>query len=86
VLDSAHRVVVNQELFYFADAKDARKFRKDPLKNCGPLTDPVAKRRFTPSKTSPRMTWMGRDFFFESEDTRKQFAAMPDSFAIRSGM
>jgi YHS domain-containing protein len=84
--DSALRVMLNHEIFYLADAKARDRFRNQPLRWCGTLTDPVSRARFQPTSRSPRMVWQGRSFYFASDSTRGLFAAMPDSFAWRRGM
>jgi YHS domain-containing protein len=86
VLDSLHLARVNQELYFFSDLGSVRQFRRDPLKLCGLVTDPVTRERFRPTKKSPRTEWRGTPFYFASEANRRTFAAMPDSFAVRRGM
>ena len=82
VVDPDHRARVNYELYYFADQKERDRFEADPLAYCGPLTDPVTHRRFTPRRNAPRTDHNGQLFVFESSVSQGVFAAMPDSFAL----
>ncbi|MEK7315774.1 MAG: hypothetical protein AAB011_06305 [Candidatus Eisenbacteria bacterium] len=86
VVDSTMRTFVGHDVFYFSGEKERESFRKDPLRYCQRLTDPVTLKRFAPSRKSPRLEWSGRPYYFASDSTRTTFAAMPDSFAIRKGM
>lgn len=82
VIDSAHRSIINFEVFYFSDEPAKARFDAHPLEYCGILTDPVVQARFVPGQTSPRIDWEGRTFYFVSDETRAQFEAMPDSFSV----
>ena len=86
IVDSIMRIFVGHDVFYFSGNKELQLFRKDPLRYCQRLTDPVTLKRFAPSRKSPRLEWMGRPYYFASDSTRATFASMPDSFAIRKGM
>ncbi len=77
---------VNHELFVFADASTRERFRKDPLRYCGILTDPVSKVRFRPTARAPRTEYDGRLYFFTEPGTLARFTAHPDSFAFRKGV
>ena len=44
------------------------------------LSDPVTKQRFIPGDESPHMYSGNREFFFESDSSRRVFAAMPMDF------
>src|SRR5438067_2538090 len=85
VLDSTYRAVVNHDLYYFSDRASLARFRRDPLRYCGRLTDPVTRARFLPTRSSPLITYRGRRYYFAADSTRAQFAATPDSFAVRHG-
>ena len=85
VIDPALRVQVNHEIYYVSDAGAVKRFRKDPLRYCGTLTDAVSLLRFRPTKTSPRHEHGGRRWYFSADSTRARFAALPDSFAARRG-
>ena len=83
--DALRRTYVNHEV-YFLSTKDALAiFRKNTLKYCGWLTDPVSGVRFRPTAGSPRIVHNGRPYYFSTHSTRMQFEAMPDSFAVRKG-
>jgi YHS domain-containing protein len=83
--DPTRRTYVNHEV-YFLSTKDALAvFRKNTLKYCGWLTDPVSGARFRPTAGSPRLVHNGRPYYFSTHSTRMQFEAMPDSVAVRRG-
>ena len=84
-LELAYRARVNHELYYFADSTLLRRFQADPLRFCGPVTDPVSRRRFRPSSGSPHMAVRGRPYLFENRLDLEIFSALPDSFADRRG-
>ena len=86
IIDSTLRTFVGHDVFYFSGEKERDLFRKDPLRYCRRLTDPVTLKRFAPSRKSPHFEWNGRSYYFASATTRATFASMPDSFAIRKGM
>lgn len=86
VVDSTMRVFVGHDVFYFSGARERELFRRDPLRYCRQLTDPITLKRFRPSRRSPHLQWRGRPYYFATDDTRTAFAAAPDSFAIRKGM
>jgi len=86
IVDSTMRTFVGHDVFYFSGTGERDRFRKDPLRYCRRLTDPVTLRRFAPSRKSPYFEWKGRPYYFSSAATRATFASMPDSFAIRKGM
>ena len=85
VLEPATRTYVNQDVFFFSDAKALRKFVAHPLKYATRLTDPVSRNRFAPTSKSPHTKLDGRPYYFESDETFKAFQADPASYAIRKG-
>lgn len=85
-LEPGLRAEVNHEIFLFADRASFERFRKDPLRWCGTVSDPVSRKRFRPTPRSPRLTRDGRPYFFTSGLDLRTFRAMPDSFATRKGM
>ena len=82
VLDPEHRSYVNHEIFFFSSAEQKEVFDREPFRHCGPVTDPVSRKRFTPTADSPRRDFMERPYYFDSEATLAMFAATPDSFAV----
>lgn len=85
VLEAATKTYVNQDVFFFSDAKAMKKFVANPLRYATTLTDPVSRHRFTPSPKSPHTKLDGRPFYFENAETFKAFQADPGSYAIRKG-
>lgn len=82
VLDPAHRVFVNYEVYYFADQSLRQRFLSDPTQHTGLVTDPVSLRRFQPTGQSPRAVHVERLYFFESAETHRRFVVEPDTFAL----
>lgn len=83
--DAKRRAYVNHEVFFLSTADALRIFRKNTLKYCGWLTDPVSRAHFRPTAGSPRLIYKDRPYYFSTISTRMQFEAMPDSFAVRKG-
>ncbi len=82
VLDAAHRSYVNYEIFFFSEEAARAEFERDPARHCGVLTDPVSRQRFRPSQSSPRLEHEGRPYFFFTEETKIEFAAKPEMYAL----
>ena len=85
-LDPGLRAEVNHEVFLFSDRSTLEKFRKNPLRWCGILTDPVSRQRFRPTARSPHLTYNGRPYYFTNDLNLRTFRAIPDRFAVRKGM
>lgn len=81
VIDAEHCVRLNYEAFFFGDPWERERFRSDPLTYCGLLTDPVSRRRFRPTKDSPRAAHAGVDYYFESEENRTRFERDPEALS-----
>jgi YHS domain-containing protein len=77
ILDSSLRERVGFEIYYFSNTAEKARFRKDPLRYCGLLTDPVSMVRFQPTRSSPRTTFGGRVYYFSSDSTRARFLENP---------
>ncbi len=85
-LDAALRLKLNWDVFTFADAATMRRFRSDPLRWCGWLSDPITQRRFRPTWRSPTASYDGRTWWFSSEQSKQAFLAHPDSFVVQKTM
>jgi YHS domain-containing protein len=85
VIDEAHRVNVNYEIFFFASADAAKRFRANPIRWSGLLTDPVTQSRFQPDENSTHMLYKGRPYYFSEPASRDSFAADPGRYALRKG-
>ena len=83
ILDSSLRVRLNQDIYYFSSMAALKRFRKDPLRYCGKLTDPVTRERFRPTKSSPHVAFRGRDYWFAADSTLARFQAQPERFYER---
>jgi YHS domain-containing protein len=81
IVDSTHCIVLNYETFLFASDDERSRFKTDPTKFCGPLTDPVTLQRFIPIATSPHLDHNNRTYYFWSDSTQSVFAMMPDMYA-----
>jgi len=75
------RVQVNHDLFFASREDYAEKIKKDPLKYCKRLTDPVTREVFAPTKKSPRIDFEKRAYFFSSDSTRAVFASNPSMYS-----
>lgn len=82
VVDSAHRVFVNYEIFYFADETLKSTFLSDPVAHVGELTDPVSLARFRPTAASPRRSHAGRVYYFPDDASAHRFDASPERYAV----
>ena len=74
---------MNLDLYFFSSPRAMKRFLASPLRYFGGLTDPVTQMRFHPTERSPRLTHKGRVFYFESEETMREFQAAPDSLCVR---
>lgn len=72
---------VNHDLFFVSREDYARKIKKNPLKYCKRLTDPVTREVFAPTKKSPRVDFEERAYFFSSDSTRAVFASNPSMYS-----
>jgi len=84
VLDEAHRIRINYETYFTADLDGRKQFLADPIRYCGPVTDPVSKDRFRPNRSSPRFDYDGVVYYFLDSEDMARFAAAPDSFTAPS--
>ncbi|MCB1151462.1 hypothetical protein KDK88_07915 [bacterium] len=81
MLDEAHRVFINYETYYLADAEALATFRAAPWRFTGKVTDPVSNVRFEPDGDSPRRTHKGRLFYFATAEHAETFAREPGAYA-----
>lgn len=82
VIDAAHRVFVNYEIYYVADEDLRQRFLADPPAFTGPLTDPVTLRRFQPDADSPKSEHDGRLYYFPDQASAEAFDADPNRYAV----
>jgi YHS domain-containing protein len=73
---------VNGEIYRFASLTTLERFRRDPVRWCGILRDPVTGQRFFPSRRSPRLDLPGSPYFFVSDSSRGAFRADTTRYAI----
>lgn len=73
---------VNHDVFLFASVESKARFETAPFDACESARDPVTLTAFRPTETSPTERVGERLFVFESDQTRAQFAAQVDSFAV----
>jgi YHS domain-containing protein len=78
IFDSSLRMKVNQDIFFFSNTSAMKTFRKDPIRYCGVLTDPVSRERFRPTRQSPHVTFRGREYYFAADATLARFQAQPE--------
>ena len=82
-IDARSSARVNHEIYFVSTPSALRSFRRNPLKYCGDVTDPVSLERFRPDKNSPRMDWGDRPYFFASDSTLAAFRESPEASAER---
>lgn len=83
VLDSSLRYRIGFEIYYFSTLADRAKFKKDPLRHCGILTDPVSMARFQPTARSPHTEYAARLYYFSTDSTRVKFLENPTLYKDR---
>ena len=81
-IDDEHQIRLNYEAFFFADTVGRNRFRTEPLRYCGLLTDPVTKRRFLPGPDSPSLVHEDVRFYFESRRSAARFELEPERYAL----
>ena len=81
-LDTLLRVRVNGEIYRFASTKTMARFKRDPLRWCGVLRDPVSEVVFLPGPTTRRLDWVDGPYFFCCDSTRFEFSRNPLRYAI----
>ena len=81
-LDPALRSRVNGEIYRFARPGTVARFRRDPLRWCGILRDPVSGVRFVPDRWSPRVEYGDGPYFFTCDSTSAVFRTDPERYAI----
>lgn len=74
---------MNGEIYRFAGKVTLAKFRREPLRWCGILRDPVTGVRFFPGRWSPRVDYRDGPYFFASDSTAGTFKSDPERYAIR---
>ena len=82
VLDDEHMVRVNYEIFLFSDTKKRARFLEDPVQYSGLVTDPVSKRRFRPSRSSPACEEGGVVWLFATNRTYGRFRRDPERYRL----
>jgi YHS domain-containing protein len=82
-LEEALHARVNGEPYRFASLATLRRFRRDPVRYCGLLRDPVTGMRFWPSAHSPRAEWKGAPYLFDSDSTFAEFQRAPQRYEVK---
>jgi YHS domain-containing protein len=82
VLDPAHRMLVNDGIYYVADEAGLRAFAAAPYRYTGRVTDPVTGVRFQPSSESPSRSRGGRLFYFASATSVLTFDESPRKYTV----
>jgi YHS domain-containing protein len=81
-LDSSLSARVNGEIYRFWSSATRARFRKDPLRWCGVLRDPVSGVRFEPRRAAPRFDTAQGPYFFAHDSTFRVFRSNPEQYAI----
>jgi YHS domain-containing protein len=82
ILDTAHRALVNHEVYFFADEDALRTFVATPYRFTGKVTDPVTLQRFVPTEASPTRSHGGRLFYFAAGANAAKFDSDPATYGI----
>lgn len=80
LLDEKHRVFVNWETYFLSSDAALAKFRADPLKYVGTVTDPVTRERFRPTRRHTRIDHEGRIIWFAKAENAARFRAGPEAY------
>ena len=83
ILDSSLRYRIGFEIYYFSSRAEMDRFKKDPLRYCGELTDPVTMARFRPTASSPHIVYADRSYYFASDSSLAQFLGNPEQHKER---
>ncbi len=81
-LDPRLHARVNGEIYRFSKLETRERFRRDPVRWCGVLRDPVSGVRFLPRRASPRLDYQDGPYFFASESTWTAFRGDSERYAI----
>ncbi|MEK7329378.1 MAG: hypothetical protein AAB113_01110 [Candidatus Eisenbacteria bacterium] len=81
-LDPALHARVNGEIYRCASPATLARFRRDPVRWCGILRDPVSGVRFVPDRRSPRWEYRDGPYFFSADSTGAVFRADPERYAV----
>ncbi len=81
-LDRGLHARVNGEVYRFGSRTTLERFRRDPVRWCGILRDPVSGVRFLPDRTSSRHDTQESPYFFVTEATRGAFKKEPSRYEI----
>jgi len=83
IVDSSLRYRIGFEIYYFSSRAEMDRFKKNPLRYSGELTDPITMARFSPSATSPHAVYESRNYYFASETSRAEFLKNPEQHKDR---
>jgi YHS domain-containing protein len=81
-LESRLHARVNGEIYRFSRVVTLARFRRDPVRWCGILRDPVNGVCFFPDRFSPRLATKDGPYFFSSDSSYAAFRASPERYAI----
>ncbi len=76
-VDSSLRYRIGFEIYYFSSRADMDRFKKQPLRYCGLLTDPIELTRFRPTAASPHTTFNQRLYYFAADSSLATFLKNP---------
>jgi YHS domain-containing protein len=83
ILDSSLRYRIGFEVYYFANRAEMDLFKKDPLRYCGTLTDPITMARFHAHVKSPKVVYAERTYYFAADSCLTLFLANPEQHKDR---
>ncbi len=85
-LDPALETTVNGEIYRFGSEETLHQFRRNPLRWCGLLRDPVSGMRFYPKPGAPRCEWNGVPYYFTGDSTMRIFLTQPWTYEVRRNL
>jgi len=77
----ANRLVVNDEIFYFCCGGCPMEFAKEPNSYVSELVDPVSGKKFNLAADSPKSSYRGGTYYFESAASKESFDKDPAKYA-----
>lgn len=79
--NKANRVVVNDQIIYFCCAGCPQAFEKEPNSFLDKVQDPVSGKEFNVTLESPKASYKGAVYFFETAESKATFEKEPVKYA-----
>ncbi|MEK7315875.1 MAG: hypothetical protein AAB011_06825 [Candidatus Eisenbacteria bacterium] len=82
-IDSSLRRVIGHDIFYFSSGQAMKQFDRDPLRYVKRLSDPVTNDRFRVTRSSPKVEYRKRAYYFASIGEQATFDGDREKFRDR---